>query len=203
MSRLRLQYAKDEIITDLYTYGNEWMYEDTTPYVGSYHRYTTREVYTGTVWSNSQSKKLIPYYDTSLLSYRYKQLNQNVQTSYNSFNHYLVELAYDDYSKGYITRYFIKKLNDNSITEISKLTYDDYNGYLIDQHLYKAIKIKWIISGVPQTIYKDGITTVSVAEQNRNMLISTEQKFPGISTKLNNLLEFYTNTKFNVPADIN
>ena len=96
-----------------------------------------------------------------------------------------------------------KKLNDGVITEISKLTYDDYAGSKIDQNLYKTIRVKWVISGKLETTQTNGITTVSVAEQNRNMLISAEQKFPGISVKLNNLLEFYTNTEFKVPADIN
>ena len=86
MSRLRLQYSKDEIITDLYTIGKELMYEDNTEYIGPYHRYTTGEIYTKTVWDNSQSEKLIQYQDTTLPSYRYKQINRGIQTKFNSFH---------------------------------------------------------------------------------------------------------------------
>ena len=203
MPRLRLHYSKDEIINDQYTYGNEWMYEDSTQYLGPYHRYTTGEVYTGAGWNVSISRKLIEYHDMSSLSYRYKQIKSDIQTKYDSFNNYLVELKYDDYITGYVNRYFIKKVNDGVITEISKLTYDDYNGSKIDKNLYTAIQVKWVISGKLETTQTDGITTISVPDQNRKILISAERQMSGISVKLNNLIEYYTNTEFKVPADIN
>lgn len=202
MPRLRLQYAKDEIITDQYTYGNELMYEDTIQYIGPYHRYTTGETYTGPIWDESTSKKLVEYQDTTSLLYRYKQLN-TIRINSNSFTNYLVELKYNDYIIGHIDRYFIKKLNDGVITEISKLTYDEYNGSKIDQNLYKVINVKWVIAGPPETIIINGITKIGVDEQNRSTLITAERKLPGIATKLNNLLEFYTDTDYKVPADIN
>lgn len=203
MPRLRLHYSKDEIINDQYTYGNEWMYEDSTQYIGPYHRYTTGEVYTGAGWDVSTSRKLIEYQDMTSLSYRYKQIKSDIQTKYDSFNNYLVELKYDDYITGYVNRYFIKKVNDGVITEISKLTYDDYNGSKIDKNLYTAIQVKWVISGKLETTQTDGITTISVPDQNRKILISAERQMSGISVKLNNLIEYYTNTEFKVPADIN
>lgn len=203
MPRLRLHYSKDEIINDQYTYGNEWMYEDSTQYIGPYHQYTTGEVYTGAAWDVSTSRKLIEYQDMTSLSYRYKQIKSDIQTKYDSFNNYLVELKYDDYITGYVNRYFFKKVNDGVITEISKLTYDDYNGSKIDKNLYTAIQVKWVISGKLETTQTDGITTISVADQNRKILISAERQMSGISVKLNNLIEYYTNTEFKVPADIN
>lgn len=203
MSRLRLQYSKDEIITDLYTMGKELMYEDNIEYIGPYHRYTTGEIYTRPVWDNSQSKKLIQYQDTTLPSYRYKQLKYDIQTKYNSFSHHILELKAEDYDKGYVIRYFIKKINDNSIVEISKLTYDDYIGNLIDQNLYSVIDIKWQFVGPILTTYNQGITIRGVVDINQRALRAAEQKLPGISIKLNNLLEFYTDTDFTVPTDIN
>lgn len=202
MARLRLQYSIDEVITNLYTYGEEWMYEDTTEYIGPYHRYTTGEIYTGATWNNSKSKKLIEYQDATLVSYRYRQIN-DVRTNYNAFTNYSVEITNDDYATGHIIRYFIKKLNDGVITEISKLTYDDYAGSIIDPNLYNAIELKWIITGYTETTKHDGMTTIGVADQNRSTLLRAERNFSGIFAKLSNLLEFYTDMEYKTPDDIN
>ena len=202
MARIRSHYAKDEIITNLYTYGLEFMYDDNIEYIGPYHRYITGEIYTEATWNESTSKKLILYVNINTVKYRYKQLN-TIKTSYKSFNEHILELTPADYDAGYVTRYFISKLNDRSIVEISKQTYDDYNGNLIDPSLYSAISIKWTIEGYQTTQYQNGITIIGVAEKNRSELIKAEQKLSGISIKLNNLLEFYTDTEYSIPRDIN
>jgi len=203
MARLRLHYSADEIINNLYTYGNEWMFEDTTQYIGSYHRYTTGEIYSGGGWDSASSRKLIKYQNTNSPGYRYKQLKQSIRTNYNSFNHYIPEIKHNDYVNGYINRYFIKKLNDNVITEISEDAFNEYNGASIDPNLYNAVMLKWVISGPIETTKSHGLSTIGVVEKNKNTLRNTERTFLGISTKLTNVLEFYSDTEYTIPADIN
>ena len=202
MARLRSYYSLDEVITDQYTNGLEWMYEDNTPYIGIYHRYTTGEVYSEPNWVPDVSKKLIPYADPTTLTFKYKRL-KNIKTKYVSVNKHILEITSDDFKNGYVTRYFISKVNEQSIFEISKDTYDAYNGSLIDPNLYTVISIKWVIVGIPETIKKNGIMTLGVADRNKKEVLKAEQYMPGISITLNKLLEFYTDTDFNVPVDIN
>ena len=203
MARLRSYYSLDEIITDRYTNGNELMYEDTAiPYVGIYHRYTTGEVYTEPNWVPALSKKLIPLVDTTSINFKYKKLI-DIKTNYKSVNKHILSITSDDFKNGYVTRYFINKVNEQHIFEISKDDYDAYNGSLIDPNLYNAISIKWVITGIPATEEKNGITTPGVAEQNKKEVIKAEQYMPGISIILNKLLEFYTDTDFTIPIDIN
>jgi hypothetical protein len=202
--RQQLQYYKDEIITDLYTFdGKEWMYTDSTPYVGPYHRYTTGEVYTEPNWDELLSQKLIPYQDITTMSYKYKKLKPSIRTKYQQFNQYIVALTYNDYISTKITRYFIKKENEQIITEISKDVYDDYNKTNIDPNLYSVIQLTWYIAGELTNTMVNGITKIGVAEKNAAELLSAEKRMPGISMKLKDLAELYSDTEFLTPFDIN
>lgn len=203
MSRQRLHYSKDQIITDLYTYGNEWMYEDTIEYIGPYHKYTTGEIYTEPMWNEKLSKKLIVYQDTTTSKYRYKQIKPDIKTKYKYVNGYSIEVSNTDVANGFVTRYFIKKLNDSNITEIDKKTYDDFNSVIIDPNLYLVISIKWYITGDINTTTKNGITTIGVYDKNKSALLAADKKMPGIISKLPDLIELYRSTGFIIPVDIN
>ena len=57
-------------------------------------------------------------------------------------NYYKPVPTSKDYSKGYINRYFVQKINDLKITETNKNNYNDiYNNY------FSKLVIQWIISG--------------------------------------------------------
>ena len=203
MSRQRLHYSKNQIINDLYTYGLEWMYEDTIEYVGPYHKYTTGEIYTEPTWNPKLSKKLIAYQDTTSAKYRYKQINPFIKTKYKYVDTYSIEIKNTDVANGYVLRYFIKKINDGNILEINKKTYDDYNGTLIDPNLYTIILIKWYITGNVQSTTINGITTIGVYEKNEAALRKAEKRMSGITAKLPDLLELYRSTGYTIPLDIN
>ena len=55
MARLKLYYPVDEITTNLYTTGKEWMTTDKKEYVGLFHLYTTGEAYTQPMWNPKSS----------------------------------------------------------------------------------------------------------------------------------------------------
>jgi hypothetical protein len=203
MSRIKLQYAPSEITTDLYTYGKEWMSEVGIEYIGLYHKYTTGEVYTEPVYNETTSIKLISYENLNTRKYEYKKLNPNIQTKFKSLYPIRISLTTEDIKRGYITRYFAYRQNDYTITEIDLAQYDNIGSNILDSNLYKAIKIKWYITG-PKIDTSNGLViTQGVQTKNRIEVMAVENDAPGISFYLSNLTEFYMDTDFKVPADIN
>lgn len=93
----------------------------------------------------------------------------------------------NDYTIGYIYRYFVQKINDLTITEVNKDKYNDINS-----QYYNKIVIKWIISGPKNNVYKNKILEIKgVQEQNIQTLNENEKKMKGLKTYLNNPLEFW------------
>jgi hypothetical protein len=204
MSRQRLHYSKDEIINNLYAFTNtEWMLPDNTPYAGPYHKYTTGEVYTEAMWDEQLSKPLVPYQDTKSPKFRYKQLKSKLKTKYDSIEQHFLQISYDAFKAGYVDRYFIKKVNELEIIEISSKTYDDYGSSKIDPNLYIVVKLKWYIAGDTVSAVVNGVSNKTVQDKNLAELYKAEKTMPGITLKLPNLIEYYTDNEYIVPADIN
>ena len=102
-------------------------------------------------------------------------------------NYYKPVPTSKDYSKGYINRYFVQKINDLKITETNKNNYNDiYNNY------FSKLVIQWIISGPKNNVYKNKILDrKGVQEQNIQTLVKYEKKMKGLKVYLNNPLEFW------------
>ena len=102
-------------------------------------------------------------------------------------NYYKPVPTSKDYSKGYINRYFVQKINDLKITETNKNNYNDiYNNY------FSKLVIQWIISGPKNNVYKNKILDrKGVQEQNIQTLVEYEKSMKGIKNYLNNPLEFW------------
>ena len=102
-------------------------------------------------------------------------------------NYYKPVPTSKDYSKGYINRYFVQKINDLKITETNKNNYNDiYNNY------FSKLVIQWIISGPKNNVYKNKILDrKGVQEQNIQTLVENEKSMKGIKNYLNNPLEFW------------
>lgn len=90
-----------------------------------------------------------------------------------------------DYSLGYIMRYFSKFASDrnSAVVEIDKKQFDSHAipGRGIDSRIYKVISLRWKISGTLQEVQKF----------NFEMISNLENTFPGIQQKLQNVLEFW------------
>jgi hypothetical protein len=199
--RQKLYYTVDEITTNLYTSGSEWMFEDNTEYVGLYHRYITNEVYTGETWNAKLSQKLVPYKNinaTNVIYNSLKRLNINFKEPYAV----IVSPTADDMKRGSFSRYFFKKINDSQITEIDKTQFELYPDK-IDPVMYDAIYIDWEISGELTDTYINGVFNRGVITKNRLTTIAAEQRLPGMITVLTNYSEFYLNTDITTPKDIN
>ena len=202
MSRLKLQYTPKEILTDLYTYGLEWMTDQFVEYTGLYHRYTTGEIYTEPVWHDTKSIKLIPYIDTPLMVYQYKQLKPKLKTKYNSLYPVMPSIDIVDIKQTWIYRYFVQRQTDYSIIEIDLKQYDDLDAGLIDPNLYKSVIVKWYIAGPLMDAGTD-IKVLGVLTKNNSEVNVANRVLPNIRRRLSNLSEYYTDTDFKVPADIN
>ena len=65
--RKRIYYTKAQITDGLLTDGKEWMFVDTTEYIGQYHKYTTGEIFSETSFVDGKSRMLIPYVDVTVI----------------------------------------------------------------------------------------------------------------------------------------
>ena len=202
MSRIKLQYTPKEITTDLYTFGLEWMTDKFKEYKGLYHTYTTGEVYTEPMWHNAKSIPLIPYANTTSIAYQYKQLKPKIKTKYKTVYPVKITIDIADIKKTYITRYFLQKQTDYSIIEINLDQLNDLDSDIIDPNLYTSVKLKWYIAG-PLLDTGTGIKTRGVLTKNQLEVNVAEKVMTGIRSRLINLSEYYTDTDFKVPADIN
>ena len=204
MLRKQIYYSDNEITDNLYTSGLEWMLqENNSEYIGLYHRYLTGEVFTEATWNPVLSQKLIPYETKDSKTYVYTKLKPNIATKYVNANSAYPTITNDDRKAGFIYRYFIKRYDSKFATEILDADYQKWLNSDIDPVLYQAIKIKWIITGPKQTIDINGIKTIGVYEQNLQIIKISEQTMPGISATLTNPVQYYSDTDFIAPPDIN
>jgi len=205
--RKKAYYTAAEITNNLYTTGNEWQLNDGTKYVGLYHKYTTGEVYTGAVWNSATSKQLVPYKEipASKISYTnaVKRSNKQIKTEYKTPNTHIPNITSNDRKNGFCYRYFMKKVNQQIILEIDETQYKEWFSKKIDPNLYTAVKVTWYISGNIQNERIDNVVKKGVITKNLEVLQKAEKEMPGISAKLTNLTQYYADSDFIVPKDIN
>lgn len=201
--RHKVYYTVDEITNNLYTEGLELMYPDGTNYRGLYHKYTTGEIYTRANWHPTLSKKLIPYEQIDDSMTFYKQEKKNIKTKYKSIESYNPVITLEDINKGFIQRYFVQNVTDLNITEVSPELFLQYQQNLLDNNLYKALELPWIISGILQSETTNGVIVNGVYDKNKKTVEINNIEMPGLNSKLANLTEFYTDTTYIVPENIN
>ena len=203
MTRLKTYYTVDEIQTDLYTTGSQWMTTNGVEYKGSYHTYTTGEAYTQANYEPLVSKKLVRFEKQDTSNYVYKQLKPDVKVKFKNPLATTVKINSANISAGVVIRYFLQKINDGSIIEIDSNQFDYWKTNTIDKTIYNAIQILWYITGNKQDTTRNGITEEGVITKNTNQLASAKSRMPGIETILNNPLQYYTDIDFIAPVDIN
>jgi hypothetical protein len=204
MGRFKTYYPTSEITPDLYTSGKQWMTTNNVEYIGAYHKYLTGEVYTKARWQPDVSTVLIPYIDQTIPNKNmpYLKLKPEFQLARTSPTAHTVNVTVTDYARGILQRFFIKKRNDNSIIEINKQQFDAWKSDQIDKKLYIAIEIAWYIAG-PANDVITGIAVPGVATRNQKQIQLAANTIPEIATYLTNPLQFYADTEYTVPKDIN
>lgn len=123
--------------------------------------------------------------------------NDTLKSSYGNFDgvgtftimaRYRPAPTSQDYDSGYITRYFAKKINENSVIEIKNTTASQNTS-----PLYKITSIKWKISGQKNNVFSNNImNNAGVMEQNKSEIdrVMREDEVD-LSRTLNNLLEYW------------
>jgi hypothetical protein len=204
MGRFKTYYPTSEITPDLYTSGKQWMTTNNVEYIGAYHKYLTGEVYTKARWQPDVSAVLIPYIDQTISNKNmpYLKLKPEFQLARTSPTAHTVNVTVTDYGRGILQRFFIKKRNDNAIIEIDKQQFDAWKSDQIDKKLYIAIEIAWYIAG-PANDVITGISVPGVATRNQKQIQLAANTIPEIVTYLTNPLQFYADTEYTVPKDIN
>jgi hypothetical protein len=203
MGRLKIYYSVDEITNNLYTSGSELMSELGSNYIGLYHKYTsTGETYSGATWNPITSIKLIAYTKPDPILNVYKSLKQ-LKTTYKNIESYKLMITDQNRIDGVVTRSFLKKNNESLFIEVSESTWADWQSNNIDRNLYNGVQLQWYITGPIDDTRQNGVFKPGVISKNKKQIIAAEFTLPGISKKLINPLEFYTDTDFVVPRDIN
>jgi hypothetical protein len=207
MARLKLYYPVDELTTNLYTTGQEWMTLDKKEYVGLYHTYTTGETYTQPNWNPKSSVQLIPYYELSVDNEKnitYQQLtNFQYDGKFVTPKSITPQIKKQDILNGSIQRFFLKKHNEFNIIETNQLQYQQWQNNIIDTKLYAAIQINWFISGNIDDEVINGYLNEGVVTKNKKQIAIASRQMPAIVSHLTNLSEYYIDGKFFIPTDIN
>jgi hypothetical protein len=202
MARLKLYYPAEEITNNLYTFGSELMTDDNVEYIGPFHRYITGEVYTGTAWDSKTSRKLVAFKEQSKTTI-YNTLKPNIQLKHVSPIRVAPQITSADISRGSIQRYFICKQNETIVLEIDEAQYNKWGNNQIDNKIYNAIRIEWTITGPIQDSQKGNVLIPGVATKNTQQIKVATRSNPAIATILTNPLEFYVDTDYIKPVDIN
>lgn len=202
MARKKLKYRDSDIQNNLYTFGDEFMTADNLEYKGLYHKYiSTKEVYTGGTWNEQTSKPLYPLIRLAENVKTYDELRNSNRTKKTAILPVQITITQTDINNGFIERFFLKKINEPIYVEISESQFNLY-GSSIDTNLYAADSCNWYIIGPIESKHQP-IHVPGVIELNTREIQRMEQTLPGISKKLTNPLQFYTDTDFVVPRDIN
>jgi len=202
MARLKLYYPTEEITNNLYSFGSELMTEDGTEYIGPYHRYITSEVYTGATWNAKTSKKLVAFKQLNKITI-YNTLKPDIQLKYSSPRRSSPQIASADYTRGSIQRYFIRKQNEAIVFEIDSGQFANWSNNQIDNKIYTATQLEWFITGNTQDIKNGNVMIPGVITKNTQQIKAAVQTIPELTTILSNPLEFYTDTDYIAPVDIN
>lgn len=105
------------------------------------------------------------------------------------------KITRSDVAKGYITRYFVRMVSSNKITEVDKSQYDTFKS----NPFYQNLQMNWVITGNDEnTKTSDGKVAYGVKHQNSVLMEYYNQEMPGISgSVLRNPLEYFNGTKIN------
>ena len=155
-------YPKSQLVTDLYTNGDEYLLSTTQePYTGDYYETFDGNQYTGKSPNMKFNVLLVPINLTSTLPLETPSSPlYPVDTETNSYYpKFPTETSYlpqfnspiptpDDYKNGSFTRYFCKKTNGSKYLEINQETYNKLlsKDSTILWALYEPFSLPWKIS---------------------------------------------------------
>jgi hypothetical protein len=190
-------YPSFAVKTNLKTQGDEFSL-DGVPYAGPFYQTFNGEAYTGPDPINGKNKILKPlkqYNNSPFL--RNQKLTNAVRTTFadSSFGlqnlgvilepqSYFPEPLQSDYAKGYIIRYFIKKINSKGfVIEISPQEYTAFvNGTIgYDVSYYQVVEILWKLTGPLKTVRLSQYDIrAGIIDTNKRLVETTNKTFLGL-----------------------
>ncbi len=122
--------------------------------------------------------ELIPYNEDPNFIVYGNITNYDLQSGTHPIEKY-VSPKEKDYEKGYFTRYFIRKINDNNgqIYEVDSALYKTF----ISHSIYFGIKLEWRITG----------QDIEVQNDNYDTILLKDIKMSGLKRKLTNLVKYF------------
>jgi hypothetical protein len=189
-------YPSYATINNLTTNGEEFFISG-VPYSGKYYQTIDNQFYSGPDPQTGPSEKLskqniverAPGFNNVLLPLKLKQelaLKTNIVStrSQGQPGSFFPAPLEEDYTRGYITRYFTKKENQKGyIIEISREEYNDIvNGDTdYDIRLYQVTTILWKLTGPLNNTRKSQYNVIpGIIETNRRLTEASNKNFLGI-----------------------
>ena len=125
---------------------------------------------------------------------RYKELNaSDIANVLNvKISAYSPQLTDTDYQRGYVTRFFVQRVNDKAapIFEISNTDF----GTLTTNSLYNTTSLRWRLAGPKQPTYnpKTGeMMDMGVHESNKKSIELASTTMPNLKLYLPNTFQFW------------
>jgi len=190
MARKKIYYVPGDSVPGISSQ-KQWMYENGTEYIGSYHRYkSTGEVFTESTYLNGVSKPLIPYVDLGNINnkntFEYNKLTTDkFKDKYKTPIPYTPTPTKEDFSRGYMIRYVVSQFNFPNIYEVSQKNFKE-----LDDFLYIKKEFRWKIEN---SLISDG----KVEELNKRVISVLKLDIPEIHRFFTNLTQFSVITKVN------
>ena len=196
-----MYYPKSQIMSNLYTNGNEFkIYKTKQNYIGYYYVVSNGNSFVGKSPTSEKFQQLLIPIKTQTTSPNLplspKVIKSNpLPSKENYFNkvneRYIPKSSFllptsKDYSRGTIPRFFCKKNNENLYFEIDKFTYIDLTNKSpkVAYDLYTPILINWILIGNKERVFSSNKANVLSIQQT--------QKLPGFSSYFkNNFSQYY------------
>jgi hypothetical protein len=185
-----MYYPLSKIVSDLYTSGNEFYNKNThQDYKGYYFSTYDGKFFSEKVPSN-KSVELLKYAHDEDFTTLASQGYGNKPLGGASMDHYIPQPTDSDYSKGYIIRYFVKRVNGDTTT-LREVSAESYNE-LKSNPLYLTASLTWIIKGKLEGSYMGGtIVLPGVLIYNDKAVKEAERIVTGLSSLLRNLAQFH------------
>ncbi len=187
-----MYYPKNKIKTGFYTTGNELLVKSNGKiYNGYYFTTFDNKIFSGKEPSNVSLElvKIISNDKTKPFHNSAYDISKNINNSkVNEIKSFKSIPTENDYLKGFMDRYFIKRVN-GGVDTIKEVSYEAYKD-LLKNPLYKTISIKWKLTGRINDVIENNITVPGIYDTNHRTLIQNSKIIPEILNYLINLLEF-------------
>lgn len=187
LKKRRAYYPLSSITTSQYTKGNELIIDDVSQndYVGLYHILPNGEYWSEAIPHDDSIRLILKKFKVQPDVKQYNVINRIEQSNYISPIPYYPLLTPEDYTRGFVMRYFVQKRNNPlvTITEIDGIQYNSLNrknNIGISMGIWNYVEIKWTLRGV----YAQQLNLQEIKK-------AEEHGFKNLSNYLKEPLEFF------------